>query len=40
MENKNKIRTFWDWKSNKNENIEPQKKKKIISNIYLILVVA
>ena len=26
MENKNKIRTFWDWKSNKNENIEPQKK--------------
>ena len=27
MENKNKIRTFWDWKSNKNENIEPQKKK-------------
>ena len=28
MENKNKIRTFWDWKSNKNENIEPLKKKK------------
>ena len=39
MENKNKIRTFWDRKTNKKEKIEPKKKKKK-SNIYLILVVA